>query len=233
MQCFVSAFKAFPNILSGRSCSSSSRVSRSCIESTSLLKGFKLINDKSSHCQVVCHSLRKRERSWANLRRKICGFLEKPQMHREKFFFMCQARFLDKFPSIAFLWISCKVPKSALKNFCWPLNSHEKQKQSKERGQRVPNGGKCRGRARKKWICASSTKLACYFSPYSTFFFLMLAYLVIILVVSSNGTQDLLGRQSWLYQGKLERNVMPSKVRWCTRNPGTLWRRWPGVTLWP
>lgn len=127
MQGFVSAFKTFPRILSGHFCSSSSRVSQSCIESTSLLKGSKLINDKSSHCQVMCHSLRKRERSWASHRRKICGFHEKPQMHREKFFSSCQARFLDKFPSIAFLWISCKVPRPALKKFSWPLNSQEKQ----------------------------------------------------------------------------------------------------------
>lgn len=70
-------------------------VSQSCIGSVSLLKGFKLTNGKYSHCQVMCHSLRKRERSWANLRRKICGFPEKPQMHQEKFFFLCQARFLD------------------------------------------------------------------------------------------------------------------------------------------
>lgn len=36
--------------------------------------------------------------------------------------------------------------------------------------------------------------------------FFTLACLVIILVVSSKATQDLLGRQSWLYQGKLERS---------------------------
>lgn len=64
----------------------------------------------------MCHSLRKRERSWVNLRHKICGFLEKPQMDQEKFFFLCQARFLDKFPSITFLWISCNLPNPALKN---------------------------------------------------------------------------------------------------------------------
>jgi len=48
---------------------------------------------------------------------------------------------------------------------------------------------------------------------YSTYFFLILAYLVMILVVSSNTTQDLLGRPSWLYQGELERNLVQSKVR--------------------
>lgn len=134
-------------------------------------------------------------------------------MHREKFFFACQARFLDKFPSIAFLWISCKVPKSALKKFFWLLNSQEKQKQSKERGQREcqmeANAGEERGRSESA-LPAPNWHATSHHIPH--FFFLMLAYLVIILVVSSNGTQHLLGRQSWLYQEKLERNVMPSKV---------------------
>lgn len=63
--------------------------------------------------------------------------------------------------------------------------------------------------------------------------FFMLACLVIILVVSSKAMQDLLGRQSWLYQGKLERSSVWSKFSWSTRNPGMLWRWWPGVTLEP
>lgn len=53
----------------------------------------------------------------------------------------------------------------------------------------MPNGGKCRGSMRKKQIWAASIKLVCYFSPYSTFFPLILAYLAIILVFSSNPTQ--------------------------------------------
>lgn len=125
---FVSAFKDFPGVLSGHPCSSSSWVSQNCIRSTLLLTGFKLINDKSSHCGVMSHSLRKRERSRANLRHKICGFLEKPQMLWGKFFFLCQAGFLDKLLRITFFWICCKVPKSAFKNFNRSLNPQEKQK---------------------------------------------------------------------------------------------------------
>lgn len=56
------------------------------------------------------------------------------------------------------------------------------------RTERVPNGGKCRGSMRKKQIWAASIKLVCYFSPYFDFFPLILAYLAIILVFSSNPT---------------------------------------------
>lgn len=65
----------------------------------------------------------------------------------------------------------------------------------------MPNGGKCRGRVRKKGICASRTKLACYFSPYFTSFFLVLAHLVIILVVSSNAMRDILSRKKIVIPG--------------------------------
>lgn len=100
-----------------------------------------------------------------------------------------------------------------------------------------------RGRERAKWRCMQGKSKEegnlCFqhrtdmllLTIFHIFF--MLACLVIILVVSSKATQDLLGRQSWLYQGKLERDFVWSKFSWSTRNPGMLWRWWPGVTLEP
>lgn len=55
----------------------------------------------------------------------------------------------------------------------------------KKRGKRASNRGKCRGGSRKKGIFALSIRPACYNSPYSPSFFLMLDHLGTVLDVAA------------------------------------------------